>query len=76
MLCCTVFQVPWIPVDPLKPDLKRYPQYVHARPLALTLTAGETLYLPSLWFHHVRQSHGCIAGLCTSGHKLCLSTRQ
>lgn len=20
------------------------------------------LYLPSLWFHHVQQSHGCLAG--------------
>lgn len=20
------------------------------------------LYLPSLWFHHVQQSHGCVAG--------------
>lgn len=20
------------------------------------------LYLPSLWFHHVQQTHGCIAG--------------
>lgn len=23
------------------------------------------LYLPSLWFHHVQQSHGCIAGTWT-----------
>ncbi|XP_061699270.1 bifunctional peptidase and (3S)-lysyl hydroxylase JMJD7 isoform X2 [Syngnathoides biaculeatus] len=55
-------KVPWIPVDPLDPDLERYPAYRRARPLRCSVKAGETLYLPSLWFHHVRQSHGCIAG--------------
>ncbi len=28
---------------------------------ALQVHAGEMLYLPSLWFHHVQQTHGCIA---------------
>lgn len=55
-------KVPWIPVDPLAPDLERYPAYGRARPLRCSVKAGEMLYLPSLWFHHVRQSHGCIAG--------------
>ncbi|XP_038597069.1 bifunctional peptidase and (3S)-lysyl hydroxylase JMJD7-like isoform X4 [Tachyglossus aculeatus] len=54
-------KVPWIPLDPLAPDLMRYPAYEQARPLRCTLRAGEMLYLPALWFHHVRQSHGCIA---------------
>ncbi|XP_036398850.1 bifunctional peptidase and (3S)-lysyl hydroxylase JMJD7 isoform X4 [Megalops cyprinoides] len=54
-------KVPWIPVDPLRPDVERYPQYQLAQPLHCTVRAGEMLYLPSLWFHHVRQSHGCIA---------------
>ena len=54
-------QVPWIPIDPLAPDLERYPQFVNAKPLVCTVHAGEMLYLPSLWFHHVQQSHGCIA---------------
>ncbi|XP_077395555.1 bifunctional peptidase and (3S)-lysyl hydroxylase JMJD7 isoform X5 [Festucalex cinctus] len=54
-------KVPWIPVDPLDPDLERYPAYRRARPLRCSVKAGEMLYLPSLWFHHVRQSHGCIA---------------
>uniref|UniRef100_A0AAY4BUV5 Bifunctional peptidase and (3S)-lysyl hydroxylase JMJD7 n=1 Tax=Denticeps clupeoides TaxID=299321 RepID=A0AAY4BUV5_9TELE len=54
-------KVPWIPVDPLNPDLDRYPSYRLARPLHCTVKAGEMLYLPSLWFHHVRQSQGCIA---------------
>ncbi|KAM9294406.1 bifunctional peptidase and (3S)-lysyl hydroxylase JMJD7 [Gastrophryne carolinensis] len=54
-------QVPWIPVDPLEPDLSKYPAYSQTQPLHVTVRAGEMLYLPSLWFHHVRQSHGCIA---------------
>lgn len=54
-------KVPWIPLDPLDPDLDRFPQYRRARPLCCSVKAGEMLYLPSLWFHHVRQSHGCIA---------------
>ncbi|XP_049595859.1 bifunctional peptidase and (3S)-lysyl hydroxylase JMJD7 isoform X2 [Syngnathus scovelli] len=54
-------KVPWIPVDPLDPDLERYPSYARAQPLRCSVKAGEMLYLPSLWFHHVRQSHGCIA---------------
>ncbi|CAL8303281.1 unnamed protein product [Boreogadus saida] len=54
-------KVPWIPLDPLDPDLERYGSYRGARPLLCRVAAGEMLYLPSLWFHHVRQSQGCIA---------------
>lgn len=57
-----VWQVPWIAIDPLSPDLVRYPEYAHCQPVEVTVHAGQTLYLPSLWFHHVQQSHGCIAG--------------
>lgn len=59
-----IFQVPWIPVDPLAPDLSHYPDYAKATPITVTVQEGEMLYLPSLWFHHVQQSHGCIAGAC------------
>lgn len=55
-------QVPWIPLDPLAPDLAQYPSYSQAQALRCTVRAGEMLYLPALWFHHVQQSHGCIAG--------------
>ncbi|XP_070325170.1 bifunctional peptidase and (3S)-lysyl hydroxylase JMJD7 isoform X2 [Odocoileus virginianus] len=54
-------KVPWIPLDPLAPDLARYPSYCQAQALCCTVRAGEMLYLPALWFHHVQQSHGCIA---------------
>ncbi|OBS73844.1 hypothetical protein A6R68_15613, partial [Neotoma lepida] len=57
----TMEKVPWIPLDPLAPDLVRYPSYSQARALHCTVRAGELLYLPALWFHHVQQSHGCIA---------------
>lgn len=48
-------RVPWIQVDPLNPDVFRFPRSVHARPLQVTVSAGEMLYLPALWFHHVQQ---------------------
>ncbi|XP_064604380.1 bifunctional peptidase and (3S)-lysyl hydroxylase Jmjd7-like [Liolophura sinensis] len=54
-------EVPWIPVDPLNPDMERYPEFAHTLCYEVTVNAGDILYLPSLWFHHVRQSHGCIA---------------
>lgn len=60
--------MPWIPLDPLAPDLARYPSYSQARALHCTVRAGELLYLPALWFHHVQQSHGCIAGKEHLGH--------
>lgn len=54
-------EVTWVAVDPLNPDLDRYPQYAWSQPLTVTVKAGQMLYLPSLWFHHVRQSQACIA---------------
>ena len=54
-------KVPWIPIDPLDPDLTKYPGFAKTHQITCTVNAGETLYLPSLWFHHVQQSHGCIA---------------
>lgn len=53
--------VPWIAVDPLKPDLQLYPLYRHSTVIRCRLEAGDVLYLPSYWFHHLSQSQGCIA---------------
>ncbi|XP_075399173.1 bifunctional peptidase and (3S)-lysyl hydroxylase JMJD7-like [Tenrec ecaudatus] len=41
--------------------LSQYPQYRGAQALRCTMQAGEMLYLPAMWVHHVQQSQGCIA---------------
>ncbi|PHU28861.1 hypothetical protein BC332_00954 [Capsicum chinense] len=55
--------VPWCSVNPYpSPELKekemaKFPLYFNGpRPFEVTVKAGEVLYLPSMWFHHVRQS--------------------
>ncbi|KAH7430237.1 hypothetical protein KP509_09G089500 [Ceratopteris richardii] len=55
--------IPWASVDPYPPaELLsearfKFPKYFNGpKPFTCTLQAGEILYLPSLWFHHVRQS--------------------
>lgn len=42
-------------VDPLAPDLERYPRYAAARARAMSteLEPGDALFIPSLWWHHV-----------------------
>ncbi|KAH9637386.1 hypothetical protein HF086_011999 [Spodoptera exigua] len=53
--------LPWISIDPLAPNYLQYPDFKRAHVFSVRLKKGDCLYLPSLWFHHVRQSHGCIA---------------
>ncbi|KAG0613312.1 hypothetical protein M758_6G093600 [Ceratodon purpureus] len=55
--------VPWVSVDPslkdsdLQTAKSQYPRYFEGPPaFECSLRAGELLYLPSLWFHHVRQT--------------------
>ncbi|XP_068624929.1 bifunctional peptidase and (3S)-lysyl hydroxylase Jmjd7 [Battus philenor] len=55
------YLLPWICIDPLNPDLSKYPEFSKAHQYRVRLNKGDCLYLPSLWFHHVTQSHGCIA---------------
>ena len=45
-------------VDPLAPDLARYPAYEMAQEMALTaeLEPGDAIYIPTLWWHHVQAS--------------------
>ena len=58
----SLLPVPWISVDPLLPDSTKHPLYSsHSTPVRCRVEAGDVLYLPSLWFHHLRQSHGCVA---------------
>ena len=50
--------LPWIPIDPLAPDLGKFPRYALARPMRVTLHAGDQLYLPAMWYHFVEQDVG------------------
>eukprot|EP00947_MAST-08B_sp_MAST-8B-sp1_P005114 g5114.t1 len=40
-------------VDVAAPDLDRFPHFVNATPLEVTVQAGEMLYIPAGWFHQV-----------------------
>ncbi|XVE59862.1 hypothetical protein DITRI_Ditri05aG0081300 [Diplodiscus trichospermus] len=65
-----VTYVPWCSVDPYpatgseEQERLKFPLYFNGpKPFKVTVKAGEILYLPSMWFHHVRQSPG--DGGCT-----------
>lgn len=47
--------------DPEKPDYKLFPDSENAHPLIVDITAGETLFIPSLWWHHLRNMEDSIA---------------
>ncbi|XWS71277.1 hypothetical protein CRYUN_Cryun03dG0124700 [Craigia yunnanensis] len=62
--------VPWCSVDPYpatgseEQERSKFPLYFNGpKPFKVSVKAGEILYLPSMWFHHVRQSPG--EGGCT-----------
>jgi hypothetical protein len=42
------------PVDPEAPDLDRFPRFAGATSMTVTLEAGEALFIPVGWWHHVR----------------------
>lgn len=55
--------VPWCSVNPFpspcekQREINKFPLYFNGpKPFEVTVKAGEMLYLPSMWFHHVRQS--------------------
>lgn len=55
-------KIAWIAVDPLKKShYTRYPQFKKATQYKVRVEKGDCLYIPGLWFHHVSQSHKCIA---------------
>ncbi|CAD7086264.1 unnamed protein product [Hermetia illucens] len=51
----------WVSIDPLNPEIEKFPNYEKANVFEIRVNSGDILYLPSLWYHHVRQSHKCIA---------------
>lgn len=48
-------------VDPLKPDYTRFPALKNAQPYLVELSAGETLFLPSFWWHHLQNEEESMA---------------
>ena len=56
-------------VDPLAPDLERYPRFAEAQDLALQaeLRPGDAIYIPTLWWHHV-EAHATINVLLNYWH--------
>lgn len=64
----SVRYVPWCSVNPYpsqgneKKEMDEFPLFFNGpKPFECTVKAGEMLYLPSMWFHHVKQSPRTIA---------------
>jgi histone arginine demethylase JMJD6 len=49
-------EIPWISTveNHHQPDLTKYPLLAQTRPVKVVLTAGETLFIPSGWWHTAR----------------------
>lgn len=54
-------KIAWVDIDPKRPDIERFPEYKNSSVYRVRVEAGDCLYLPSFWFHHLTQSHGCVA---------------
>jgi peptidyl-lysine (3S)-dioxygenase / protease len=50
-------KVPWISIDPLFPNLHKYPKYAKAKPIRCVVKPGEVLYIPSLYPIQFAQFH-------------------
>lgn len=48
-------------VDPLHPDLARFPRFAEARPWHTRLREGETIFFPSGWWHFTQMHGPCIS---------------
>jgi hypothetical protein len=44
-----------------QPDLKKFPKFDKARPIAFTLNPGEMLYIPPFWWHQVHSLDAAIS---------------
>jgi hypothetical protein len=49
------------PIDPDAPDFARFPRLRGAEPWVADLREGDTLFIPSWWWHHVRTVESTIA---------------
>ncbi|MBL9004116.1 MAG: cupin-like domain-containing protein [Myxococcales bacterium] len=41
------------PIDPLAPDMQKYPKFAEAQGFDCTLSEGELIYVPRFWWHYV-----------------------
>ncbi len=44
-----------------KPDYKKFPKLHHAKPFVAEINAGDTLFIPSMWWHYVVNEEDSIA---------------
>ncbi|SFQ36311.1 Cupin-like domain-containing protein [Bradyrhizobium sp. Ghvi] len=51
----------WFDVDPERPDYVQFPQYRHATPVVVNVSAGDILYMPAGTLHHVRSLSASIS---------------
>jgi hypothetical protein len=50
-----------VQLDMEQPDYERFPKFKNAQPYVVDLVAGETLFIPHLWWHHLRNLEPSIA---------------
>jgi len=48
-------------IDPENPDYTKFPKLKDAQPYVVELHAGETLFIPSLWWHYLRNLEQSVA---------------
>jgi hypothetical protein len=48
-------------IDPEFPDYGKYPRFKNAQPYEVVLHPGETLFIPSFWWHHLSNIESSIA---------------
>jgi hypothetical protein len=41
-------------IDAEQPNFEKFPKLINAQPYVVDLKAGETLFIPSFWWHHLR----------------------
>jgi hypothetical protein len=51
-------------IDPLAPDLERFPLYAQVEPIKVILGPGESLFIPVGWWHHVLSAEVSISLSC------------
>merc|ERR1712046_470425 len=47
--------VPWIPFDIAAPPMPCYPDFAKVQPVEVSVSRGEMMYLPAMWYHRVGQ---------------------